>query len=41
MLIPVEERLRMGISNELLRLSIGLEAWEDIWEDLNQALDLV
>jgi methionine-gamma-lyase len=41
MLIPVEERLRMGISNELLRLSIELEAWEDIWEDLNQALDLV
>ncbi|MCL7746618.1 methionine gamma-lyase [Halalkalibacter alkaliphilus] len=39
--IPVEERLRMGISNELLRLSVGLEAWEDLWEDLNQALDLV
>jgi methionine-gamma-lyase len=37
--VPEEVRKEMGISNELLRLSVGLEAWEDIWEDLKQALD--
>lgn len=36
--VPEEERLKMGISDTLIRLSVGLEAWEDIWEDLNQAL---
>ncbi|MFY7990499.1 MAG: O-succinylhomoserine sulfhydrylase [Fluviicola sp.] len=33
-----EERLAVGISDGLVRLSIGLEHLEDIWEDLNQAL---
>lgn len=37
--IPEEERLAMGISDQLIRLSVGLEAWEDIWEDLNEALN--
>ncbi|MFK2824781.1 methionine gamma-lyase [Bacillus sp. B190/17] len=37
--IPEEMRNQMGISDELIRLSIGLEAKEDIWEDLKQALD--
>lgn len=37
--VPDETRKEMGISNELLRLSVGLEAWEDIWEDLEQALN--
>jgi methionine-gamma-lyase len=37
--VPEEIRREMGISNELLRLSVGLEAWEDIWADLKQALD--
>lgn len=36
--IPVEERRKMGIEDNLLRLSVGLEAWEDIKEDLEQAL---
>ncbi|UOQ45233.1 methionine gamma-lyase [Halobacillus salinarum] len=36
--IPPLERERMGISDTLLRLSVGLEHWEDIWKDLNQAL---
>lgn len=36
--IPEEERLAMGINDQLIRLSVGLEAWEDIWEDLAQAL---
>lgn len=38
--IPEEERFKMGISNSLIRLSVGLEAWEDIWEDLSQALEI-
>lgn len=37
--VPEEARLKMGITDNLIRLSIGLEAWEDIWEDLNQALN--
>ena len=36
--IPKEERLKMGIKDSLIRLSVGLENWEDIWEDLEQAL---
>ncbi len=32
------DRLRLGISDNLIRLSIGLEAPEDLIEDLNQAL---
>ncbi|MDO6656182.1 MULTISPECIES: methionine gamma-lyase [Bacillaceae] len=38
-IVPEEERLRMGISETLIRLSVGLEAWEDIWEDILQALE--
>ncbi|MDQ0481268.1 methionine gamma-lyase [Guptibacillus hwajinpoensis] len=37
--VPEDERRRMGISDSLIRLSIGLEAWEDIWEDVLQALE--
>lgn len=37
--VPEQERIKMGITDNLIRLSIGLEAWEDIWEDLSQALD--
>ncbi|MDT8861416.1 methionine gamma-lyase [Alkalihalobacillus sp. MEB130] len=37
--VPPNARKAMGISDELLRLSVGLEAWEDIWEDVKQALD--
>ncbi|HLO12041.1 MAG TPA: methionine gamma-lyase [Pseudoneobacillus sp.] len=37
--IPRDVRLQMGIEDTLLRLSVGLEAWEDIVEDLKQALD--
>ncbi|MFE8704166.1 methionine gamma-lyase [Cytobacillus sp. FJAT-54145] len=39
--IPKEDRERMGISDTLLRLSIGLEAWEDIQQDLEQALQKI
>lgn len=39
--VPEEERRKMGIGDTLLRLSVGLEAWEDIQEDLEQALERV
>lgn len=36
--IPAEVRHEMGISDNLIRLSVGLEAWEDIALDLAYAL---
>jgi cystathionine gamma-synthase/cystathionine beta-lyase len=36
--IPAKERERLGISNNLLRLSVGLEEPEDLIADLRQAL---
>lgn len=37
--VPPEQRQRMGIGDNLLRLSVGIEAVEDILEDLAQALE--
>lgn len=37
--IPEERRQKMGITDSLIRLSVGIEAWQDIWEDLDQALN--
>ncbi|MCH1627577.1 methionine gamma-lyase [Fredinandcohnia quinoae] len=39
--VPEESRQEMGITDNLIRLSVGLEAWEDIWNDLEQALKKV
>lgn len=39
--VPEENRMQMGITDQLLRLSVGLEAWEDIWSDLEQALNKI
>lgn len=39
--VPAAERTKMGIDDTLLRLSVGLEAWEDIQEDLEQALEKI
>ncbi|WP_096200559.1 methionine gamma-lyase [Bacillus sp. FJAT-45350] len=39
--VPEKERQKMGISNELLRLSVGLESRKDIWSDLKQALEAI
>jgi cystathionine gamma-synthase len=36
--LPLKERLKLGITNNLLRLSVGLEDSNDIIEDLDQAL---
>ena len=37
--LPREERLKVGITDELIRLSIGIEDVNDLIEDLGQALD--
>ena len=39
--IPYKSRQMMGISDQLIRLSVGLESWQDIWNDLNQALNVI
>jgi len=36
--LPPDERRRLGISDALVRLSVGLEATEDLIEDLDRAL---
>ncbi|MFN8335740.1 MAG: cystathionine gamma-synthase [Cyclobacteriaceae bacterium] len=39
--IPKEERIKNGLSDSLIRLSIGVEDAEDLIEDLNHALSKV
>ena len=39
--VPVETRQKLGITDGLIRLSVGLEAPEDLIADLRQALDKV
>ena len=39
--IPVEDRLRFGVTEGLVRLSVGVEDLEDLKEDLQQALDII
>ncbi|MED2930897.1 methionine gamma-lyase [Bacillus wiedmannii] len=39
--IPAKLRQEMGIYDNLIRLSVGLESWEDIVSDLEQALKKV
>jgi cystathionine gamma-lyase len=36
--IPKEERIKNGLSDSLIRLSVGVEDYEDLIEDLEQAL---
>ena len=36
--VPPEDRRAMGISDSLIRLSVGLEATEDLINDFEQAL---
>ncbi|MSQ78639.1 MAG: cystathionine gamma-synthase [Flavobacteriaceae bacterium] len=36
--IPKEERLKVGVSDSLLRLSVGIEDIDDLLEDLKQAI---
>jgi cystathionine gamma-synthase len=37
--VPEADRLRLGITDSLLRLSVGLENAEDLIEDLRQAME--
>ncbi|MCZ7372664.1 MAG: PLP-dependent aspartate aminotransferase family protein [Candidatus Methanoperedens sp.] len=37
--VPKDKRIKYGISDELVRLSVGIEDVEDIIEDIRQALD--
>lgn len=39
--IPAETKLRLGIRESLLRISVGIEDVEDLWEDLDVALKSV
>lgn len=36
--IPQQERLKNGLSDSLIRLSVGIEDAADLIEDLNQAI---
>ncbi|MDB3968072.1 PLP-dependent transferase, partial [Flavobacteriaceae bacterium] len=36
-----EDRLAVGITNGMIRISIGLEHPEDIWNDLKNALSKI
>jgi len=40
-IVPREERLKAGITDSLVRISIGVEDVEDIIKDLKQALEKV
>jgi len=39
--VPKEERLKSGITDSLVRLSVGIEDVQDIIDDLNQALERI
>jgi cystathionine gamma-lyase len=39
--VPKEQREAYGLTDSLLRLSVGIEDIEDLLEDLEQALDRV
>jgi len=39
--IPVENRKALGISDSLVRLSVGIEHVDDLWRDLETALRAV
>jgi len=39
--VPRDERVRYGITDELVRLSVGIEDVSDIIEDIDQALDSI
>jgi cystathionine gamma-lyase len=36
--VPAETRSKLGIHDNLIRISVGVEELEDLWGDLNQAL---
>jgi cystathionine beta-lyase/cystathionine gamma-synthase len=40
-MISAEQRARMGVTEQMVRLSVGIEAVEDLIEDLERALEVV
>jgi cystathionine beta-lyase/cystathionine gamma-synthase len=38
--VPADQRDKLGISDNLIRLSVGLEDIEDLLEDIEQALNV-
>ncbi|MFV2013825.1 MAG: PLP-dependent aspartate aminotransferase family protein [Candidatus Heimdallarchaeota archaeon] len=40
-MVPKEERLKGGITDALIRLSVGIESVNDLKKDLSQALELI
>ncbi|VDN90526.1 unnamed protein product [Brugia pahangi] len=36
--VPIEDRIKLGISDNLIRISVGIENVEDLIQDLDQAL---
>ena len=39
--VPEEERLKMGITSGLVRLSVGIEDCEDLISDIEKALNMI
>ena len=39
--IPKEERMKVGLTDSLIRLSIGIEDVDDLIEDLEKALEQI
>ena len=39
--VPDEERVKLGIDDSLIRLSVGVESCHDLIEDLRVALDSI
>jgi cystathionine gamma-lyase len=39
--VPAKNRLKLGISDNLIRISVGIENFEDLKNDLAQALKLI
>ena len=39
--VPVEQREKLGISNTLIRISVGIEDVEDLLDDLENALEMI
>ena len=37
--IPREERLEAGLTDGLVRISVGVEHVEDLWADLESAIE--
>jgi cystathionine beta-lyase/cystathionine gamma-synthase len=39
--VPADRRLAIGIADDMVRVSVGIEDVDDLREDLEQALDQV